>query len=130
MFFEIHVLSHGQNFSRFGARDRDHPVRVGDDEVTCVDRHSIADHTDVCARKAIVADRGRRHDAQCENRKTNFLQVGDVAHATINYRSGKISCCHRCSHQSSHASDVNAIFNHHHIHGIRASLIDGGQHAL
>src|ERR1700732_3057808 len=69
-------------------------------------------------------------DTQGVNGKTYFCEVGYVTYAAVDDGAGKTSRGHGGAHQSAHASYIDAVFNGHHINGVCAALIDGGEHSV
>src|SRR5579871_1959451 len=129
MFFEIHLASDLQNFSRGSARNGDDPVVIGGDDVAGVDRNAVAHNGNIRSAESVVTHGSGRHNAQSENGEADLLQVGDVAHAAVDHRPRKIACSHRGAHQASHAGDIGTILDHHDVYRVRSSLIDSCEHA-
>src|SRR6202035_970193 len=103
---------------------------IGDDDVTCIDGHSVTNHWDVRARKTVMAYGRGGNNAQCVYGKTYFCEVRNVSDATIDDCAGKTTCGHRGAHQSAHAGDIDSVFHGHHVNGICAALIDSSQHSV
>ena len=72
MFLEVEILREFENLRRGGARHHYDAVSIGGDDIARIHRDTVAHDGNICAREALVPDRGRRHNAQRINRKTDF----------------------------------------------------------
>src|SRR6202030_1536823 len=89
MLVEIHFLGYRQDLGSLRAGDNRHAVGVGNDDVTGIDRDSVTDHWDICARKPVVAHRSGGNNAQSVDRKSYFCEIRHVADSAVNDPSGK-----------------------------------------
>src|SRR5580658_3029162 len=130
MLFEIHLLSELERGGSGCSRDDDDSIGIGHDDVGGIHGDTVADDRDIGAGEAVVCYRRGGNDAERVNRKPDLLQVGDVAHATVDHGSREISCAHGRAHQAAHSSDVGAVFHDHYVYRIGRATIDGRKHAV
>src|SRR5437899_6076991 len=114
MFLEIQLLSAGQDFTRSCPRNDDYAITVGCDDVAGMHVYAVAGNRDVSSAELVVMNRCRRNCSERKNWKSDSAKLRHVAYPTIDHGSGVAPRCHGSSHQTSHPSDVSAIFHHHH----------------
>src|SRR5262245_63855651 len=97
------------------AWDNNHPVAVGNHNISLVYVRAIALHRNLAAGKTVMVYRGGGNNPGREHRKSNLAQVSNVTHAAINYGATVAARHHGGSHESTHSGDVSAVFNRHYV---------------
>src|ERR1700756_4952737 len=129
MLFVIHLLSQGEHRLRLSFWNHRDAIAVRDDDIPSTDGNSITHHRDLRSRKTVVMYRGGGNNAGGKNWECDLAQVGHIPHSTVDHRSGVATRRHGSAHQATHSSDIFAVLNHHHVHRIGRSLIDGLKHS-
>ena len=128
MFFKVQLLCQYQDL-RGNLTGYDHDsIAIRGHNVTGIHFHSIAYHRDACAGNTIMPRRSCRINTGSVDRESNLAQIGNVAHASINYSAGKVARRHRRAHQTTHAGDVHPILQGHNIDRVLRSLVNCSQH--
>src|SRR3974390_751418 len=95
---EIQLLCECKNLCRFGARNDNDTVCVRNNDVGRLHFNAVADDRNVGTGEAVMTDGSGRHNPQGVHRESDLLQVSDVAHPTVDDRTGKFARRHRGTH--------------------------------
>ncbi len=91
MFLHVHVLGDRQHLGGFSAGNHYHSIGIRGHDVPGVHGHTIANDRKICSDESIVIHDCRRRRPQGKNRESKFLQISDIADASINHGAGKVS---------------------------------------
>ena len=128
MFTIVELLGEDENVGSVRARDNNHSILVGDNNVIRIDPHSIAVYRDIHAAEAVMAHGSGGHGTGGEDWKANLLKLREISNSTINNGSHKSASKHRGTHKTAHAGDICSILDLHDIDRSWASGVDCLEH--
>jgi hypothetical protein len=94
MLVELQCLSQRQNFCGFGSGHHPHSVRIRHNNVLRFHFHTVAKERNVGSLESTMINRSRRNNPQRIDGKPDSVELGNVAHAAVNYRARKVPCAH------------------------------------
>ena len=89
MFTIVELLCTQEDFGGVLPGDDNNAVLIGNDDVVCVDFDAVAIHGDIDAAEAIVADGCGRNGAGGIDRKSDALELWDIADPSVDYSTGE-----------------------------------------